>query len=73
MSTVRKSETQVIENDNVEPQPPQGRGDHPTLNADTARQGPRGTRVFLVLLLGVIGAFVLLAIAYALFFARIAS
>ena len=72
MSTLRKSDTQVVENDNVEPQPPQGRGEHPTLNADTARQGPRGTRVFFVLALGLIGAAVLLAVVYAVFFTRVA-
>jgi hypothetical protein len=59
----------VVEPDNVQPQPPQGRGDHPTLTSDTARQGPAGGRVLLVLGTSVVGAAVVLALIYALGFA----
>jgi hypothetical protein len=57
----------VIEADNVQPQPPQGRGEHPTLTSDTARQGPAGVRVLAVLGVSVIGAAVILAAIYAYF------
>ena len=34
--------TRVIEKDKVQSAPPEGRGDHPTITGDTARQGPSG-------------------------------
>lgn len=67
MSTLDKIDPPVVEPDRMEPQPPEGRGAHPTVTADTARQGPAGFRVLWVLLVGVVGAFLLLAIAYAIF------
>ena len=54
----------VVEPDNVQPQPAQGRGEHPTLTSDTARQGPPGRRVLLVLTLSVLGAAVVLALIF---------
>jgi len=57
--------TRVIEKDKVQPAPPEGRGDHPTITGDTARQGPAGSRVLLVLAVGFTGALIVLVIAYA--------
>jgi hypothetical protein len=68
MGALDKIDPPIVEPDNVEPQPPEGRGDHPTVTADTARGGPPGTRVLVVLAVGAIGAFVLLAIIYAFYF-----
>ncbi len=58
----------VVEPDNVQPQPPQGRGDHPTLTSDTARQGPPGYRVLLVLAMSVVGAAFILGGIYIFYF-----
>jgi hypothetical protein len=58
----------VVEPDNVQPQPPQGRGEHPTLTSDTARQGPAGLRVLLVLGTSVVGAALILAAIFLFFF-----
>jgi hypothetical protein len=58
---------EVIEPDNVQPQPRDGRGEHPTLTSDTARQGPAGVRVLAVLVSSIIGAIVILAVIYAFF------
>jgi hypothetical protein len=51
----------------VQPQPPQGRGESPTLTSDTARQGPEGSRVLYIVAIGTIGAFLLMGIAYMFF------
>ena len=67
MSGLDKIDPPVVEHDQVQPQPAQGRGDHPVVTGDTARQGPAGSRVLYVTLLGTVGAFILLAIAYAIF------
>ena len=67
MSTLDKIDPPVVEPDRVQPQPPQGRGEHPVVTGDTARQGPGGSRVLMVMLFGTIGAFVLMAIVYAFF------
>jgi hypothetical protein len=67
-STLDKIDPPVVEPDRMQPQPPGGRGDHPTVTADTARQGPKGSRVVLVVAIGAIGAFLAMGIAW-LFFA----
>ena len=67
MSTLDKIDPPIVESDTMQPQPPQGRGDHPTLTADTARQGPAGRRILYVLALGVAGAAFVMAIAYTFF------
>jgi len=64
MSIEDKLDDRVVEEDNVQPAPPQGRGDHPTITGDTARQGPAGRRVLYVLGVGFVGALVALMIAY---------
>jgi hypothetical protein len=66
-STLDKIDPPIVERDNVQPQPEQGRGDHPTITADTARQGPEGSRVVWVVVIGAVGAFVLMGIAYMFF------
>jgi hypothetical protein len=67
-SAIDRIDPPVIEPDNVLPQPPEGRGESPTLTSDTARQGPSGSRIIYIVAIGTIGAFVLMGIAY-LFFA----
>jgi hypothetical protein len=67
MATLDKIDPPIVEPDNVQPQPPQGRGESPTLTSDTARQGPKGSRVVTVLVTSLIGAVVLMAIVYAFF------
>jgi hypothetical protein len=67
MSTLDKIDPPVVEPDRVQPQPPQGRGEHTVVTGDTARQGPGGSRVLMVMLFGTIGAFVLMAVVYAFF------
>jgi hypothetical protein len=67
MSALDKIDPPVVENDRVQGQPPQGRGDHPVITGDTARQGPAGSRVLYVTIFGTVGAFILMAIAYAIF------
>ena len=67
MSTLDKIDPPIVEPDNVQPQPPEGRGDGATITADTARQGPAGSRIVWVVAVGAIGAFVLMGLVYAYF------
>jgi hypothetical protein len=67
MATLDKLDPPIVEPDNVQPQPPQGRGESPTLTSDTARQGPKGQRVVYIMVSSLIGAIVLMAIVYAFF------
>jgi hypothetical protein len=67
MSALDKIDPPVVENDRVQAQPSQGRGDHPVVTGDTARQGPAGSRVLYVTIFGTVGAFILMAIAFAIF------
>jgi hypothetical protein len=67
MATLDKIDPPIVEPDKVQPQPPEGRGESPTITGDTARQGPAGSRVMVVLVTGIIGAIVLMAIAYSFF------
>jgi hypothetical protein len=67
MSALDKIDPPVIETDKVQGQPSQGRGDHPVVTGDTARQGPSGSRVLYVTIFGTVGAFILMAIAFAIF------
>jgi hypothetical protein len=69
MSTLDKIDPPVVEPDNVEPQPRQGRGESPTITGDTARQGPKGSRILYVLIAGAIGAFIAMALIWAYFVA----
>ena len=64
MSDTKDIEARVVEEDKVQPAPPQGRGDHPVITGDTARQGPAGWRVLYILSIGFAGALIALAIAY---------
>ena len=64
MSDTKDIEALVVEEDKVQPAPPQGRGDHPVITGDTARQGPAGWRVLYILSIGFAGALIALAIAY---------
>ena len=67
MPTLDKIDPPVIEPDNVQPQPPQGRGESPTITGDTARQGPSGRRVLYVVAFSAIGAFLAMAIIWLFF------
>ena len=67
MSALNKIDPPIVEPDNIQPQPRRGRGEAPVLSSDTARQGPQGSRVLYVLAFGIVGAIVLMAIAYELF------
>jgi hypothetical protein len=67
MPAIDKIDPPVVEPDNVQPQPPEGRGESPTITADTARQGPKGSRIVYVVAFGVIGAFVAMAIIWMFF------
>ena len=64
MPTIDRIDPPVIEPDHVQPAPRDGRGEAPVVTGDTARQGPSGRRVLYVLVLGMLGAFVLMALAY---------
>jgi hypothetical protein len=66
-SALDRIDPPIVEEDRMQPQPPEGRGDSPTITADTARQGPEGSRVVWVVAIGAIGAFVLMAIVYMFF------
>lgn len=57
--------TPPIEEDNVQPAPPDGR-DTKNITTDTVRQGPAGWRVFYVLVLGTVGAALACLVAYAI-------
>jgi hypothetical protein len=47
----------IVEEDNIQPPPPYREGGPPqVITADTARQGPKGARVLVVLLASLIGA-----------------
>ena len=66
-SALDKIDPPIIEPDTMQAQPPQGRGEHPTITGDTARQGPAGTRILYVLGIGIVGAALLMAIAFSFF------
>ena len=53
----------VIEDDNIKPPPPYREGGPPQIiTADTARQGPKGVRVLVVLAVSLILAVVVFAV-----------
>jgi len=56
----------TVEEDKVQPAPPQGREEPVQVTADTARQGPPGWRVLYVLIGGTAGAAIACLLAYAI-------
>lgn len=67
MSALDKIDPPIVEADTMEPQPRNGRPEGTVVTADTARQGPEGSRVLKVMLVATIGALLVLAIAYGVF------
>jgi len=66
-SAIDRIDPPVIEPDNVQPQPPGGRGESPVLTSDTARQGPEGSRILYIVAIGTVGAIIAMGIAYIFF------
>jgi hypothetical protein len=57
----------IIEEDNIQPPPHYREGGSPqVITADTARQGPKGARVLVVLVASLIGALTLFGIMSAI-------
>jgi len=64
MPAIDKIDPPVVENDHVQPAPRDRPDGPPIVTDDTARQGPPGRRVLYVLIIGTLGAFLLMALAY---------
>lgn len=60
MPILDKIDPPVVEPDNVQPQPRNSPDKAPVVTGDTARQGPPGSRVLYVLVIGIVGAIVLM-------------
>jgi len=56
----------TIEEDKVQPAPPEGREEPVNVTADTARQGPPGWRGLYMLIAGTVGAAIACLVAYAI-------
>ena len=65
MSILNKIDPPVVEPDRMQSQPVNARDKAPVVTADTARQGPKGSRILLVVICGVVGAFVIMGAIWA--------